>query len=296
VAHYIGGHPIDTGGIDRAVRRAAAAGMRAVQLFTAPPMYYNDKMSVRPERVTRFRDALEATGIAPERVLVHAAYVLNTASAEADKGERAAVALGKELERTSALGAFACCFHPGSSGKGDPASAIDRVGDAIVRALERVPSGARVLIENTAGAGNTVGKTAAEVAAMLARVPASLRGRTGYGLDTCHLFAAGLDIASSPDALRAVLDEFAAATGENPSFFHLNDSAGAFGSNRDRHTLIGEGAIGVDPFRWLLGDPRAEGIPLILETPQANPDIAEDDLSADPADARMVALLGEMLA
>jgi deoxyribonuclease-4 len=83
------------------------------------------------------------------------------------------------------------------------------------------------------------------------------------------------------------------ATGENPSFFHLNDSQGALGSNRDRHMLLGEGAIGVEPFRWLLRDPRSEGIPLILETPQENPGVADDDVSADPYDVKMARLLSE---
>jgi deoxyribonuclease-4 len=88
-----------------------------------------------------------------------------------------------------------------------------------------------------------------------------------------------------------VLDAFEEATGERPGFFHLNDSEGALGSNKDRHRLLGEGAIGEAPFGWLLADARSRGIPLILETPQEREDIAEDDASADPADARMVALL-----
>ena len=113
----------------------------------------------------------------------------------------------------------------------------------------------------------------------------------GHGLDTCHLFAAGHDISASPGALRGVLDAFSDAVGAPAAFFHLNDSAGALGSNRDRHALIGEGAIGLAPFQWLLAEPRSEGIPLILETPQANPQIADDDPSADPWDARMMGLL-----
>lgn len=126
---------------------------------------------------------------------------------------------------------------------------------------------------------------------MLAGVPASVRARAGYGLDTCHLFASGHDIATSPAAQRAVLDEFEAAAETPPSFFHLNDSQGAFGSNRDRHMLIGEGAIGVEPFRWLLADRRTKGVPLILETPQMHAEIGEDDATPDPADVAMVSLL-----
>ena len=87
------------------------------------------------------------------------------------------------------------------------------------------------------------------------------------------------------------LDAFESEAGEPPGFFHLNDSAGGLGSNRDRHTLIGEGEIGVEPFKWLLADRRSRGVPLILETPEKNLDIAADDDSADPYDAQMVALI-----
>lgn len=294
----IGAHTIDTGGVHMAVRRAAAAGMRTLQIFTAVPKYYNEKVGVKPERVARFRAALDEGGIRAEHVMAHAAYVLNTASPDALKWERAAAGLAKELERATALGLGFVCFHPGSAGEGGAearALAVERVALAITRALEQVPDGTtRLLVENTAGAGNTVGRTPEEVAGILANVPVALRPRTGYGLDTCHLFASGLDIASSAASQRAVLDAFEQATGEPPAFFHLNDSEGAFGSNRDRHALLGEGAIGLEPFRWLVHDHRARGVPLILETPQAIPVVAEDDAVADAWDRRMVELVGEL--
>jgi deoxyribonuclease-4 len=296
VRHIIGSHTVDNGGIDQAVRRAAAAGLNAVQVFSAIPKYYNERVGVRPDKVQRFRTALQETGIAPTSVLVHAAYVLNTASSEPDKAERAASGLAKELERTTALGAFACCFHPGSAGTAPLDDAVQQVAEAMTRAITASPGGARVLIENTAGAGKTVGRTPEEVGAILAAIPAPLRARAGYGLDTCHLFAAGYDISASPGEQRRIIDAFVKATGENPSFFHLNDSLGALGSNRDRHMLLGEGAIGVEPFRWLLRDPRTEGIPLILETPQENPGVADDDVRADPYDVRMARLLYENVA
>src|SRR5690606_17881847 len=202
--------------------------------------------------------------------------------------------LAKELERACALGLGLVCFHPGSAKGADRDAAIARVGLAITQALKAVEGPTRLVVENTAGAGHTIGRTAEEVAAILAHVPPALRSRTGYGLDTCHLFASGHDIAGSAAAQAAIIDGFAAATGESPSFFHLNDSEGALGSNRDRHMLIGDGAIGVEPFRWLLADPRTRGVPLILETPQANPGVSDDDASADEWDERMVRLLTEL--
>jgi deoxyribonuclease-4 len=293
-ARVLGVHASDEGGMPMAVRRAAAAGARALQVFTAPPTYYNEKLGFKPEKAARVHAALEAAGIERRHVLVHAAYVLNTASPEEAKALRARSGLAKEYERTTALAAWGCCFHPGSANDGDPTDAAVRSGLAIRHALEAVPetaNGSRVLIENTAGAGRTMGRTAEEIALMLAQVPEALRHRTGYGLDTCHLFAAGHDIATSADAQAAVLAHFERTIGEPPAFFHLNDSQHPFGSNKDRHALIGEGRIGAEPFRWLLADARSEGIPLILETPQARDVVVEDDASADPADARMLALL-----
>jgi len=296
MTHYFGAHTIGEGGIHMAAARAGAAGMKALQIFSAMPQFYNEKATVKPEKAARFTEAMAAAGIEKRHCIVHAAYVLNTASPEPEKYERAKLGLAKELERTSALGVLGFCFHPGSAGSSDPAGAVERVGDAIAFAIEKVPVGSRIFIENTAGAGRTMGRTPEEIAGMLQRIPAEVRARAGYGLDTCHLFASGLDFHSSPDAARALLDRFCDVIGEAPSFMHLNDSEGDFGSNRDRHALLGKGKIGVEPFRWLLRDPRTQDIPLILETPQANPGIGEKDASADPWDVEMIELLHSLVA
>jgi deoxyribonuclease IV len=224
-------------------------------------------------------------------VVVHGSYLLGVATPEEEKWARASAGLTKELERSTALGVGAVCFHPGSAGKSEVAGAAERAGRAITAALEAVEGETRLLVENTAGAGRTVGRTAGEVAAILSHVPKSLRPRTGYGLDTCHLFASGYDVSESPERLRAILDEFEEATGEPPAFFHLNDSEGETGSNRDRHALIGEGRIGREPFAWLLADPRSAGVPLILETPHEREEVAEDDPSPDPNEVAMMELL-----
>jgi deoxyribonuclease-4 len=289
--HYFGAHTIDTGGIHMAARRAANAGMRALQIFSAIPKYYNERVSVRPERAARFKETLAATSIAPERVVVHAAYVLNVATPDEAKWTRARDGLAKELERSTTLGAGAVCFHPGAATDGNREAAAERVAAAIVHALGTVQGDTRLLVENTAGAGSTMARTAEEVGAILRHVPAPLRARTGYGLDTCHLFASGYDLRDSEAAVRRVLDAFEGATGEHPGFFHLNDSEGALASNRDRHALIGDGAIGVEPFAALLRDPRTRGVPLILETPQLHTEIEESDDAPDPYDVQMLELL-----
>jgi deoxyribonuclease IV len=291
MTRYLGAHTIDNGGIHMAVLRAGSADMTALQVFTAIPRFYGDKSTIKPERVARFKAALAKTKIKPANVVVHAAYVLSVATPEEEKWERASAGLTKELERSSALGVGAVCFHPGSAGASDRGDSAKRIAKAIVAAVKANDSETRLLVENTAGAGKTMGKTAEEVGQILAAVPKALRARTGYGLDTCHLFSSGYDIKSSRKGLASVLDEFEEATGEPPSFFHLNDSENELGSNKDRHVLIGEGHIGKEPFEWLMQDPRSSGIPLILETPQKNYEIADDDESPDPYDVKMMKLL-----
>lgn len=286
---------MDNGGIDMAVRRSAGAGMSAVQIFTAIPKFYGDKSTIRPDRVARFAKALAETGMEAEHVMVHGAYVLNAATEDPEKWSRTTAALIKEMERSTALGVGQVCFHPGACPRvGGAQAGAERVALAMTHALAAVPSTTRLLVENSAGAGTTFGKNAEEVGLILGALPAEVRKRAGYGLDTCHLFVSGYDLKASRDALTRILDDFEEATGEPPSFFHLNDSVGALGSNRDRHCLIGEGEIGEEPFGWLLADPRSRGIPLLLETPQLNPDVADDDPSGDPYDVRMLAVLRKL--
>jgi deoxyribonuclease IV len=288
--HFFGAHTIDNGGLHMAVRRAARTGMSAMQLFTAVPKFYGDKSNMRKERVDNFKAALAATKMDPRRIMAHGAYVLNTGTPDTDKWIRARDGLTKELERSSLLGLGQICFHPGAATDGDREAAAERIAGAIVHAVETVKSECRVLIENTAGAGSTMARTAQEVGLIMAHIPRRHRARTGYGLDTCHLFASGYDIRKKGELTRT-LDLFEEEAGEAPGFFHLNDSEGELGSNRDRHVLIGEGHIGVEPFQWLVQDKRSQGIPMILETPQQNYEIDAADDSPDPYDVRMMDLL-----
>jgi deoxyribonuclease-4 len=292
---YFGSHTVFNGGISMAALRAGNAGLRALQIFTAPPQYYGDRATMKPDRVERFHQALDRAGILPQHVIVHAAYVLNTATEDETKCQRARAGLRKEVERSTALGVAGVCFHPGAALTGDRTAAAKRVAQAMTEALDAVSGETRLLVETTAGAGTTLGRTADEVAAILDAVPERLRARTGYGLDTCHLFSSGHDISKSEAELKGILDRFEEAAGAAPSFFHLNDSEGALGSNKDRHVLIGDGKIGQEPFRWLFRDERTREIPLILETPQQNYSIADEDPSADPYDIKMCQLLKSLL-
>src|SRR6185295_5792011 len=211
VKHWIGAHTVDVGGMDMAIRRAANAGMNTMQLFTAIPKFYGDKTAIRE------------MGMDPSRFVTHGAYVLNTGTPDADKWTRARDGLTKELERSSMLGIGIVCYHPGAATDGDRVGAAERIAGAIVHALETVKSQTRVLIENTAGAGSTMARTAEEVGMILADIPKKHRPRTGYGLDTCHLYASGYDISKSRAELTRTLDAFESEAGEAPGFFHLND-------------------------------------------------------------------------
>ena len=193
--------------------------------------------------------------------------------------------------RFSAGGGGTVGFHPGSAVHGDRAVSAQRSGKGITQARTTVESRTRLLVENTAGAGKTMGKTAQEVSDILAAVPKSLRGRTGPGRLPPPLITPGQQTTPAKKACHAVLYEFEKATGEPPSLFNLNGSEGELGSNRDRHVLIGDGRIGVPPFGWLMHDRRSDGIPLILETPQQNYEPADDDNSPDPYDLKMMKLL-----
>src|SRR2546421_9595664 len=207
MTRYLGAHTIDNGGLHMAVLRAGKAGMTALQVFTAIPRFYGDKSTIKPERVARFKAALAKTMIKPANVVVHAAYVLSVATPDDDKWARASAGLTKELERSSALGVGAVCFHPGSAGASDRSDSAKRIGKAITEALKTHDSTTRLLVENTAGAGKTMGKTAQEIHDILASVPLQLRSRSGYGLDTCHLFSSGYDITASRQAFTDILDD-----------------------------------------------------------------------------------------
>ena len=256
---FIGAHTVANGGIHMAALRAGNAGMRALQIFTAPPQYYGDKASIRPERIERFRSALTQAKIAPEQVVVHGAYVLNTATEDETKLARARAGLRKELERSTALGVGSVCFHPGAATSGDRAAAAERVARAITRCARGGAGWHSAPGREHRGRRNDPRPDRRGGGSHPGRRAGSTPPRTGYGLDTCHLLASGHDITRSERDLTRVLDEFEEATGAAPSFFHLNDSEGALGSNKDRHVLIGDGKIGRKPFEWLLRDRRTAG-------------------------------------
>jgi deoxyribonuclease-4 len=165
------------------------------------------------------------------------------------------------------IGAEGVIVHPGSAKDGDPAEALERIGDALKRALSASDT-CPLLLENTAGAGGTIGRRVDELAKLV-----ELSGgatRIGVCLDSCHLLSSGHEI-RSPEALAKVVDECERDLGlDRLRCLHLNDSKTPLGSNRDRHANLGEGELGEDGIRVFLGEPRFEGLPVLLEVPGPN--------------------------
>jgi deoxyribonuclease-4 len=252
------------GGLALALERGRDVGCGSVQLFlrnqrrwAAPPL--------RDADVREFAAARRATDI--RWVFAHGSYLINLAASDGVAWGRGVRALTDELERAEALGLLCVVMHPGSHLGAGVRAGIARAAGALDAALAATPGyRVRVALENTAGAGDTIGRTLGELGAILARVR---RGeRVGVCLDTCHLFAAGYDIREA-SGWRRVMTECAAEIGMRRVLaFHLNDARSALGSGLDRHEHIGRGGLGLTPFALLLNDRRFARVPKVLETPK----------------------------
>jgi deoxyribonuclease-4 len=270
-ADELGAHMSIAGGLPLALERGHALACGAVQIFlknqrqwAAPPL--------RDDEVRAFRAARRALG--PRWVFAHASYLINLASPDPGAWALAVDAFTDELERAEALGLGWVVVHPGSHlGAGAPAG-VTRVGDAVLETLRRTRGyRVRIALENTAGGGGTLGRSFAELRAMLQR--AGWARRVGVCVDTCHLFAAGYDLRAAVGYGGAV-GECARAVGlARVLAFHLNDARTPLGSGLDRHEHIGRGALGLAPFRRLLADRRFAEVPKVLETPKAPEPIAD---------------------
>ena len=233
-----------------------------MQIFTKMANRWAERECEADERKA-FRAALADTELSA--LNAHDSYLINLASPDTTLRAKSLESFVCELRRCEALGIRALVSHPGNF-MDDRASGLARNADAIVEALSRVPGRVRVLLETTAGSGTALGATFEELAEIIARVPGSLRRRVGVCIDTAHVFAAGYDIATRYDD---VIAQFDGTVGlKRLGAMHLNDSKVALGSRRDRHELIGEGAIGELAFRRIMTDERLAGVPKVIETPK----------------------------
>lgn len=257
----VGAHVSPAGGLYKAVERGLALGAQSIQIFNQSPRAWRPT-PYGDEDFARFREAREASEIGG--VLIHAIYLVNCASEDADIRSKSLASLTHSLRVGDAIGATAVVLHGGSAKAGEVGPAIERAGEVIAAALadsERCP----LHLENTAGAGGTLGRSFEELAVMIDAAGGG--ARLGVCLDSCHLLASGYEI-RKPAALRGVLDDFERVVGgDRLGSLHLNDSQTPLGSNRDRHANIGEGELGLAGARAFVNEPRFADLCCVLETP-----------------------------
>lgn len=261
---FIGAHVAAEPSVAAAPTEAAAIGASAFAFNLADPSRWSSP-AYSPADIDSFRSACARLGFSPAQILPHSAFVINLGGPDPRKRAMSRRLLIDELRRCSLLGLSMLNLHPGSHlGKISEQESIALIAENINAALEAT-EGVTVVLENTAGQGSALGFTFAQLAAIIALV--ADKSRVGVCIDTAHAFAAGYDL-STPEGYAAMWQEFDATVGASSlRGMHINDSMRALGSRIDRHAPIGGGFIGEDAFRRLIADPRTDGIPLILETP-----------------------------
>ena len=272
-----GAHVSSSGGISKAIGRGAELGCESLQVFTHNPRTWRP-INHSDDEIAAFRAGAAAHGMEP--LVSHGLYLINLGAPDREVPSgppgkpatttrniyRASVeSLVQHLAIGERLGLQGVVLHVGSSKGSDEAEAIGRIGDGIAEALATVPGDCAVFLENTAGAGDTIGRSFAQLRAVADAAGGG--ARLGFCLDSQHLFASGYPV-HEPGGIDRVLHEFDEVVGlSRLRCLHLNDSMTAFGSNRDRHENIGDGGIGEDGMRSILGCPDLQGLPVILEVP-----------------------------
>jgi deoxyribonuclease-4 len=255
----LGGHC--SGGIKKALENAHAFGMDSVQLFAQSPRTWRFPEH-DPADLQAFRARREELGIGA--VAIHALYLLNLASPKDDFYEKSVKTLSKTVGTACAIGAEAVVFHVGSHQGAGFEAGLERVVPALAQALERCSETTWLCMENTAGTGDTIGRSLEELAALyeaLDRHP-----RLGICRDSCHLYASGYDVTDAAELDRVVTEVDRLMGLDRLRCLHVNDSKTPLGSNRDRHDNIGAGLMG-SKLEVFLGHPKLQGLPALLEVP-----------------------------
>jgi deoxyribonuclease IV len=255
----LGGHC--SGGIKKALDNAAEFGMDSVQLFAQSPRTWRFP-DHDPADLEAFRRRREELGIGA--VSIHAVYLLNLASPKADFYDKSVETLSKTVDAACGIGAEAVVFHVGSHLGAGFEAGVERVVPALRRALERCDEATWLCMENTAGTGDTIGRSLEELAALyeaLDRHP-----RLGVCLDSCHLYASGCDVTDAAELDRVVKELDGLIGLDRLRCLHVNDSKTPLGSNRDRHDNIGDGLMG-EGLGVFLAHPKLRKLPALLEVP-----------------------------
>lgn len=270
------------GGVSHAVDRAELHGCEALQIFSRNASRWRGT-PLDPADARRFRRRLDETGIGP--AVSHASYLINLATTDAELRELSMTALLDELDRAHLLGLLGVVIHPGTCTAGSEADALRIAAETIGAALRARPRRrTMVILEHTAGQGRTIGHRFEHLAAIIERLDGS--PRLGVCLDTCHLIASGYDIVS-PDGYAATVDAFDRIVGLGRlRVLHANDSKRPCGSRIDRHEHIGDGCLGLEPFRRLLHDSRLAGLPMLIETEKTEAGGRPNAIVLDPLDVR----------
>jgi deoxyribonuclease IV len=256
----IGAHVSTAGGLTKAVQRGVERGCQAIQIFNQSPRMWRPT-AYGEDDFAEFREAIDDSPI--EVVLIHAVYLLNCASGDAEIRKKSLASLIQSLRVGAGIGSAGVVLHPGSAKKGNLGEAIKRAGKVIKEALAESER-CHLHLEDTAGAGGTLGRSFEELSELLRAAGSSKR--LGICLDSCHLFASGYDIRAA-EGMRETIDEFDRIVGlERLASLHLNDSAVALGSNRDRHAILGQGELGEAGCARFLSEPRFKALPCVLET------------------------------
>jgi deoxyribonuclease IV len=274
----IGAHVSPAGGLAKAIERGVERDCRAIQIFNQSPRMWKPTV-YREQDVQAFREAMQGSQI--DAVLIHAVYLLNCASEDEDIRQRSLDSLTHSLRAGKAIGACGVVLHPGSAKTGDVRKAVRRAGTVIREALAESED-CPVHLENTAGAGGTLGRSIEELTLLLEAAGGG--DRLGVCLDSCHLFASGYDI-RTPTGMDTVVREVSKKIGrERIGSLHLNDSQTPLGSNRDRHANVGQGELGAKGCAAFLSTPAFRDLPCVLETPgekRSGPTAAEIKLAMD---------------
>jgi deoxyribonuclease-4 len=280
----IGAHESIAGSLDRAVERAVASGCNAVQIFSRSPRMWK-AANLKADQVERFRIARAENDVWP--VVIHGNYLMNMASADPTIRERSTMAFRGEIESALVIGADYLVIHPGSYRGQTLGKAMGALAASIARASKGIPwNGLRLLLENTAGGGMSIGRAFDELAELRTRIETKASVPVGFCVDTAHCYEAGFDV-SSADGLRQTLRTIDGTVGlANVPVLHCNDSKTALGSNHDRHANIGKGHLGREAIRRFLHHPDLRGKAFILETPADADGLHKTDVRVMKALAR----------
>jgi len=240
-----------------------------MQMFTKMANRWAER-ACEDDECKAFRIALADTDVT--KISAHDSYLINLASPDQILRARSFDSFLSELRRSDALGLDYIVSHPGNF-MDDRASGIARNAESIGAALEAVPGKTMILMETTAGSGTSIGSSFEEMANLIQLVPGKVRRRVGVCIDTAHIFAAGYDITTDYDGVMRHFDDTIGL--RRLKMMHLNDSKAPLGSRRDRHELIGEGAIGEGAFRRIMNDPRLQRVAKVIETPKIEPDVTD---------------------